>query len=139
MADRSLASFNPGNKGFTLIEVLIALGIFAIGFLAVASLQISANLGGRKAIEATQASAMASDVMEELMISPFDDENLDPAKNPHLRSDGKYEIEWEVADSDLNADGDSDAKMIELSVNWKSLLSNGVQRNLKIIFIKHDL
>ena len=139
MADRSLASFNPGNKGFTLIEVLIALGIFAIGFLAVASLQISANLGGRKAIEATQASAMASDVMEELMISPFDDENLDPTKNPHLRSDGKYEIEWEVADSDLNADGDSDAKMIELSVNWKSLLSNGVQRNLKIIFIKHDL
>jgi hypothetical protein len=44
-----------------------------------------------------------------------------------------------VADSDLNADGASDAKTIDLSVIWNNLLSNNKQRKLEITFIKHDL
>lgn len=140
MSYSKLMSFESNSTGFTLIEVLIALGIFAIGFLAVASLQISANLASRKASEVTQASAIAADLMEELMSLPFDDENnLDPTKNPYQLSDGKYEIEWNVTASDLNADGDIDAKAIELSVKWHELLSNGNQRDLKITFLKHDL
>ena len=132
-------SLNLSTNGFTLIEVLFALGIFAVGFLAVASLQISANLTSRKACEVTQASAIAADRMEELMISPFDDNDLDPAQNPHQDSDGKYEVVWMVTDSDLNLDGDIDAKTIDLSVTWNVLLSNGSDRDLKFSFIKHDL
>jgi len=139
MFDRSLPSFKPDSQGFTLIEVLIALAIAAVGFLAVASLQIYANLGSRKSCEVTQASAIASDQMEELMVLPFDNNDLDPAQNPHQGSNGKYEIEWTVTDSDLNADGDSDAKTVELSVKWKKLLSEGKQSDLKVTFIKHDL
>ena len=73
------------------------------------------------------------------MALSFDHEDLDPAKNPHPKSDGKYEIEWTVTDSDLNADGDSDAKTIDLSVKWNTLFSNKNQRNLEFTFIKHDL
>jgi len=138
MDGRSLESFNPDSKGFTLIEVLIALGIFAIGMLAVASLQVSANLKSRKAAEVTQASAIASDQMEELMALNFDHGDLDPANPPPPKYDGKYKIEWTVKDSDLNADGASDAKTIELSVKWNNLLSNNYQRKLEITFIKHD-
>lgn len=139
MVGRSLESFNSDNKGFTLIEVLIALGIFAIGMLAVASLQVSASLKSRKAAEVTQASAIASDQMEELMALNFDNGDLDPENPPPPKYDGKYKIEWTVTDSDLNADGARDAKTINLSVKWNNLLSNNKQRKLEITFLKHDL
>ena len=143
MFDRLSPGLKPDSQGFTLIEVLIALAIAAMGFLAVASLQISANLGSRKACEVTQASTIASDQMEKLMALPFDDGDLDPTTNPHPDphpgSVGKYAIEWIVTDSDLNADGECDAKVIELSVKWKKILSKGKQRDLKLTFIRHDL
>ena len=43
------------NRGFTLVEVMIGMAIFLIGFLAVSSLQTTAikgNTGARKATEA---------------------------------------------------------------------------------------
>jgi len=69
----------------------------------------------------------------------FDSADLDPTTTHPPVSDGKYVIEWTVTDSDLNADGDSDAKIIELSVKWNNLLSKNTQRNLEFTFIKHDL
>jgi prepilin-type N-terminal cleavage/methylation domain-containing protein len=61
-----------GSHGFTLIEVVIAISIFAIGFLAVAALQISANKSSRRALEVTEATAIASNQMERLMSLSFD-------------------------------------------------------------------
>jgi type IV pilus assembly protein PilV len=124
-------------RGFTLIEVLIALGIFAIGFLAVAAMQVSANLGTRNACEASEATALATNQMEELMQLPFDDGDLNPATNPHQVSRGKYTIEWSVTDSDLNADGSNDAKTVQLSVSWTRLRGTG--RTVKLAFVKHNL
>jgi prepilin-type N-terminal cleavage/methylation domain-containing protein len=126
-------------RGYSLIEVLIALGIFAIGFLAVASMQVSANLGTRNACEVSEAYALAANQMENLMLVPFDEDggDLDPAKNPHQVSNGKYMIEWSVADSDLNADGINEAKTVQLSASWKRL--GGTQRTVKLAFVRHDL
>ena len=135
----SFKSVRLNQRGYSLIEVLIALGIFAIGFLAVASMQVSANLGTRNACEASEASALAANQMENLMLVPFDEDggDLDPAENPHQVSNGKYMIEWSVADSDLNADGINEAKTVQLSVSWKRL--GGRQRTVRLAFVRHDL
>lgn len=130
------------NLGFTLPEVLIAISIFAIGFLAAATMQIYASNSNRRAIEATEATSIASLHLERLMTLDFDDADLDPAGNPHPAgglNEGKYSIQWQVADSDENSDGVNDAKTIKLTVSWSLLLSGGSQRSVNIDFIKPDL
>ncbi len=64
-------------KGFTLIEILIAMTIFAIGILALAAMQITAIKGNSSAREMTEASNVAQSKMEELITIPFDDAQLD--------------------------------------------------------------
>lgn len=59
-------SMMRGTGGFTLLEVLIAVSIFAIGILAVATMQISAIHGNRLGNEFTQAISLAQMKIEEL-------------------------------------------------------------------------
>jgi type IV pilus modification protein PilV len=126
------------NQGFTLIEVLIAISIFAIGFLAVAAMQITANKSTRRAVEVTEATAIASDRMERLMALPYGDGLLVPGN--HTDNQGKYDIQWGVvAFSDVNITGTTpvDAKTINLNVSWDPVLSGGSsQRSVNIDFIK---
>lgn len=68
---------NKGNqKGFTLIEILIAITVFAIGILAVAAMQIKAIQGNSFAGGMTKATNVAQNKMEELIALPFDDLQL---------------------------------------------------------------
>jgi type IV pilus modification protein PilV len=130
---------NLNDNGFTLIEMLIAISIFAIGFLAVASLQVSAGKNNRTASETTAAINIASDRMERLMNASFTDAllNPDPTVNPHPDNQGKYSIQWVVTNTDLNADGEDDAKIINLTVSWKPYLNSlAAQRSVNIDFIK---
>lgn len=53
-------------RGFTLLEVLIAIFILALGLLAVATMQISAVRGNRLGNEVTRATYLAQDKLEEL-------------------------------------------------------------------------
>jgi len=126
-------------NGFTIIEMLIAMSIFAIGFLAVASLQISAGKSNRTASDITNAVNIASDRMERLMGISYDNAFLDPAANPHLDNQGKYNIQWVVTNTDLNADGINDAKIVNLTVSWAPYLGGANQRNVNIDFIKPEI
>jgi prepilin-type N-terminal cleavage/methylation domain-containing protein len=130
---------NINDKGLTLIEMLIAISIFAIGFLAVATLQISAGKNNRTASDTTGAVNIASDRMEQLISVSFDDALVDPAANPHLDNQGKYNIQWVVTDTDLNADGENDAKIVNLTVSWTPYLGGAAQRNVDIDFIKPEI
>lgn len=52
--------------GFTLIEVLVALVIFAVGLLGIAALHIESLNAGRTAINRTKAVALASDLADRI-------------------------------------------------------------------------
>ncbi|MEJ2657315.1 MAG: prepilin-type N-terminal cleavage/methylation domain-containing protein [Desulfobacterales bacterium] len=89
--------------GFTLIEVLIALTIFAVGLLAIAALQTSAIRMNSTAGRLTDISALGMDKLEELMGLPFTDPWLESAGNPpnsdsagnqHLINTDGYTIYW---------------------------------------------
>ena len=84
------------NRGFTLIEVMIALAIFSIGILAIAGMQISSINGNSSARMQTEATTLAVERLERLIALPYDHEDLDKGNNPHQRSNGSYTIEWNI-------------------------------------------
>ena len=55
-----------GSQGFTLIEVLIAVVIFSLGLLAVASLQVVARKANYEAVQRTAASQLAQGMLERM-------------------------------------------------------------------------
>ena len=135
-------SNKTNQNGFTIIEVMIAVSIFAIGFLAISSLQFSASKNNRTASEVTQAVTIATDRMEEMMVLPFDDPDLDtdPTVNPHSETQGKYGVQWTVIDSDLNKDEINDAKTVTMTVSWEKLVpSSQSMRTITVDFIKPDI
>ena len=90
---------NIGECGFTLIEVLIAMSIFTIGFLALAGLQVGYTRSNASARMQTESTALAADFLARLRILPFDHRDLDPSANPHqppARSSGPYTVQWRV-------------------------------------------
>lgn len=125
------------NAGFSLVEVLIALSVLSIGILAVASLQFSSEFLSRNSADITNASNLASDQMERLMLLPFTHADLTPGTVSG--TSGKYSIRWDVADVDLNSDGVNEAKTINLTVRWNNMFFAGpTQKQVQISFIKHD-
>jgi prepilin-type N-terminal cleavage/methylation domain-containing protein len=61
-----------GEDGFTMLEMLIAMTILAIGLLGVAALQITAIQGSAYSIKASQATAHISDKFEEFKTKPLE-------------------------------------------------------------------
>jgi len=59
------------DKGFTLIEALIAMVILAIALLGIAQMQISAMQGNRSSYDTTEASALASDMLEQMVVQSW--------------------------------------------------------------------
>jgi type IV pilus assembly protein PilV len=85
--------------GYTLIEVLIAITIFAVGLLAVAGMQTSAIRMNSTAGKLTNLSIWGMDKIEELSAFPYSHPLLDPANNPHQEVLGDYTISWTIIDN----------------------------------------
>lgn len=64
-------------KGFTLIEVMIAMLVLSIGILGVAIMQVTAIKGNSFSIGLTEAATFAENKMEELAVLAYDDVDLD--------------------------------------------------------------
>ena len=117
------------DQGFTLIEVLIAITIFAVGLLAVAAMQTSAITVNSTAGQITTRMTWAQDKLEELMALPYTDPLLEDLGNPpsgtdsagnlhqETISDGSdnYIISWAVTD-DILITG---TKLITVTVTGK--------------------
>ena len=110
-----------GDHGFTLIEILVAIAIFTFGILTILALQISAIRGNLTTRMATEASSWAADRIEKLMGLSFDDSDIASGTHQAQSSDNKYNIDWTVVNNDLDSDGDTDIKIIEVIVSWDDL------------------
>jgi prepilin-type N-terminal cleavage/methylation domain-containing protein len=83
-------------RGFTLIEVLIAMAIFAIGILAIAGLQIrSINLNASSRMQ-SEATIVAIDVMERLARLPYEHPDLDESAGTWQNQVGVYTVFWKI-------------------------------------------
>ncbi|MCF8035354.1 MAG: prepilin-type N-terminal cleavage/methylation domain-containing protein [Desulfobacteraceae bacterium] len=60
-------------NGFTMIEVLVALAIFAIGMLGISAMQIQSTSANTTARISTEQTAFAGDLMEKLTSVSYDD------------------------------------------------------------------
>ncbi len=58
-------------EGFSLLEILIAIAIFSIGLLALATMQITAIQGNAFSGTTTDASTLAQDQLEQLMVLTY--------------------------------------------------------------------
>ncbi|MDA3834880.1 MAG: prepilin-type N-terminal cleavage/methylation domain-containing protein [Spirochaetales bacterium] len=132
------------SKGFTLMEVLIALAIFAIGILGVAKMQLSGISGNASSRGVTEAATIGQQQLEILMSLPYDDDLLVDTNNDGTNQDadndgsddngGNFGLD-ETATPDHSATFDTvynlfwniavdepvtDAKKIRMIVRWKS-------------------
>lgn len=106
-------------KGFTILEILIAISILTVGLLAVATMQVSAIRGNKLSDDLTIALALSEDKMERLQNIPYNDPDLADTvtgNNANLSSitsvdheelnidetgsaGGKFRRIWNIADS----------------------------------------
>ena len=84
----------PRQSGFTILEVMIAISILAIGLLAVFSGQNMAIQGNNRASHLTEGMTLAQDKMEELLALPYD------SVTTGTGTQGNYSIAWTVYDND---------------------------------------
>ena len=114
----------PNNNGFTLVEVMIGMAIFIIGYLAVASMQMVAINGDAGARKTTEAATLAADRLETLMILPY--ENI---PDNGSATEGAYEVSWQVDENTLLPG----TKTITITVTWQH---GGDAREFEASYIK---
>ncbi len=101
--------------GFTLIEVLIAVTIFAVGMLAVAAMQTSAIRVNSTAGQLTKVSTWGIDKLEELMSLPYTDPQLAAGTQTDPVTPDGYTVSWNIVQDALTLN----TKSITLTVTGK--------------------
>lgn len=105
-------------KGFTIIEILVAIAIFSIGMLAVASLQITSINANTSARKISDVTILAENQIESLMSLAYNDSELDPTLNPHQILSAPYTTIWNITEIDIDGDATNDSKFIDISVQY---------------------
>ena len=117
-------------KGFSLVEVMIAVSIFAVGLLAVALMLDTAIQYNSSARLISEATEIAQYQMEKLMGGPYDAADLDEAFSPYGPENvANYRVTWTVRE-DLPM---SAMKTINLTVAWDD---RGTAKSLTVASIK---
>ena len=128
-------------KGFTLLEVLIAVAIFTVGILGVNAMQLASIKGDSTAGRITQSTNWAADRVEQLLQEGYADVNdtngdgaagMDytdeagkPADGSDTSPDGVYEVFWNVDDGQIV----TGAKAVRVITRWTD---RGIQRTLTL-------
>jgi len=101
------------DRGFTLLEVIIAISILTFGILAVGAMQGAALRGNNFAYGRTSASTLAQDALEDLMALSY--ANMVDGS----RDVDNYKITWDV--EEIGA-GTTAYKTIEVNVRYLGLM-----------------
>jgi prepilin-type N-terminal cleavage/methylation domain-containing protein len=121
------------SEGFTLIEVVVAMGILATGLLAVSAAQLYAMRGGRSGRHTTDAAEIAQSQVEVFQRMDFADPGLaatggwSPAGGTQVdRSvqtpgvpvvEQSYSLQWRIVNGPL-VSGRVFLKTIDVQVTW---------------------
>jgi type IV pilus assembly protein PilV len=124
-------------KGFTLLEVMIAIFVATIGILSLSLMQTSAIKGNCAGNEGTMATFLAQDMLERIKGGDFVDselfgfiETVDEGPGAILISDGlngidasggtdgPFDVKWQIA---TNTNW---SRRIAVTVSWKSILGS---------------
>jgi type IV pilus assembly protein PilV len=127
-ADANIRTIIKKNDGFTILEVVMASAIFAIGILGVCALQTAAIKTISSANDTTVGTTHAQDKLEELIELPFSDSDL--SVGDHTESNPPYTITWIVAANT------STSKSVAVTSSWKNI--NGMSVNSRLNFIKYN-
>lgn len=116
--------------GFTLIEIMIALAIFSVGFLAIAGLQHTSMNGNRRANSVARSTNWAASQIENLMNVDYVD-----VVSGSREKGNEYRVEWGVTkDTPIKNVATID---ITVKFDWSSIL-NSYLRETTLRYYKAD-
>jgi type IV pilus assembly protein PilV len=108
-----------GYKGFSLIEVLVALVILSFSLLALAGLMVTTTKNNSFGNHMTEAATFAQDKLEELRAIKWEDLN-DGTDQQDVKTGITYTRNWNVATN-------GSLKTITISVNWNDRTSHSIR------------
>ena len=114
------------NSGFTLVEALVALGVFAVGMAALMPLAVTNVRANANASVRTHALALAQEEIERFRATTFSDLPAVGATGTPTVLDTVYTRQWSVVGvpTPLTGDGD-DLRRIRVVVGWNLPNSTG--------------
>ena len=106
------------SKGFSLVEVLIALLILSISLLALAGLMMTTTRNSSFGGHMTEASTFAQDKLEQLRVSPW--AGIASGNDTALGSTGiTYTRTWTVTPN-----GDGNQRWVTITLSWTDPTKN---------------
>jgi len=121
-----------GQKGFTIIEVLIAMGIFSIGILGVAAMQIASVKGNAAAQGVTDIAVLAADRLEKLMALPYNSNQI--AAGTFSVGAGNLTLTTDGIDNDFDGLIDEAGETGPLTIEW-TVVDDMPVRNSKTVTV----
>jgi len=135
--------FNRTAGGFTLIEVMITIGILTFGLLALATMQIHAMHGSDRGRHATHAAAIAENKMEQLQQDAWASIGVtggfvaDPVEQSTVKLDGatvverNYNVSYQITDLQPTF-----TRAIDVQVSWAE--ESGEIRSVTLSSVRYN-
>lgn len=106
-------------KGFSLLELIIAIGVLAIGLVGILQVFPVGLRASQRAGMLTKAAFLAQNKMEEVKMAGFDAITELPPKIPLSGKGGDFE--WEIFIDEADLDGlekSDDIRKVTVTISW---------------------